>query len=146
MSRMYRIYVGIKKKLPQTIVTIPTVDWSDVSLQRLTLTNTTIADHDRRRQKWTPSAPHEALHSMRAQRMDRQQPPKQADIIFGAIKGVYGSQNTPMLWQFIITGTKERFEGHTHPQPPPKLHPLARRVVNYSFEASVQSARPHVGR
>jgi hypothetical protein len=25
-----------------------------------------------------------------------------------------------MLWQSIIAGTKERFESHTHPQPPPK--------------------------
>ncbi len=24
-----------------------------------------------------------------------------------------------MLWQFIIARTKERFEGHTHPHPPP---------------------------
>jgi hypothetical protein len=27
-----------------------------------------------------------------------------------------------MLWWFIIAGTKERFEGHIHPQPPQKLH------------------------
>ena len=57
---------------------------------------------------------------MLAQCMDRRQPPEQADVIFGAVKGVYGPQNTPMLWQFIIAGTKERFEGHKHPQPPPK--------------------------
>jgi hypothetical protein len=25
-----------------------------------------------------------------------------------------------MLWQFIIAGTKERCEGHTHPKPPQK--------------------------
>jgi hypothetical protein len=25
-----------------------------------------------------------------------------------------------MLWQCIIAGTKECFEGHKHPQPPPK--------------------------
>jgi hypothetical protein len=31
-----------------------------------------------------------------------------------------------MLWQLIIAGTKERFEGHKHPQPPPKeyIHKL----------------------
>jgi hypothetical protein len=44
----------------------------------------------------------------------------QGDIIFGAVEGVYGPQNTPMLWQFIIAGTKEHFEGQKHPQPPPK--------------------------
>jgi hypothetical protein len=55
--------------------------------------------------------------------MDGQQSPKQADIIFGAVEGVYGPQNTPMLWQCIIAGTKERVEGHTHPQSPPKIHP-----------------------
>ena len=104
----------------QTNFTIPTVDQSDVSLQQPTLTNTTIADHDHHRQKWPPSAPHEALRSTLAQCMDRQQPLEQADVIYGAVKGVYGPQNTPMLWQFIIARTKEHFEGHTHPQPPPK--------------------------
>jgi hypothetical protein len=39
---------------------------------------------------------------------------------FGAVERVYGPQNTPMLWQFIIAGTKEHFEGHKHPQPPPQ--------------------------
>jgi hypothetical protein len=57
--------------------------------------------------------------------MDKQQPPKQADIVLGAVEGVYGPQNIPMLWQCIIAGTKESFEGHTHPQPPPKyIHKL----------------------
>jgi hypothetical protein len=40
-------------------------------------------------------------------------------IIFGAVEGVYGPQNTPMLWRCIIAGIKECFDGHTHPQPPP---------------------------
>jgi hypothetical protein len=93
-----------------------------------------------------PSPPHEALHSAPAHLMNEQQPPKQAAIILGAVsKGVYGPQNTPMLWQFIIAGTKERFNGHTHPHPPPKLHLLAQEVVNYPFEALAWSARPHVG-
>jgi hypothetical protein len=78
--------------------------------------------------------------------MDRRQPPKQADIIFGAVKSVYGPQNTLMLWQFIIAGTKEHFEGPTHPQPLPKLHLLAQGVVTYSFKALARSARPHVVR
>jgi hypothetical protein len=50
--------------------------------------------------------------------MDGQQPPKQADILLGAVKGVYGPQNTPMLWRYIIAGTKGHFEGNTHPQQP----------------------------
>ncbi len=77
--------------------------------------------------------------------MDGQQPPKQADIILGAIKGVYGPQNTPIMWPYIIARTKEHFEGHTHHQQPKKLHPLARRVVTYSFKALARSARHHVG-
>jgi hypothetical protein len=77
--------------------------------------------------------------------MDGQQPPEQADIIFETVEGVYGPQNPPMLWRCIIARTKERFEGHTHPQPPPKLHPLARRVVSHPLEASARSARPHGG-
>ncbi len=78
--------------------------------------------------------------------MDGQQPPEQAGIIFGAVEGVYGPQNTPMLWRFIIAGTKEHFEGHTHPQPPPKLHLLAQGVVAHSFVAPARSKRRHVGR
>ncbi len=98
MSRMYGIYIGIKKILPWTIVTIPTVGRSDISLQRPISTNTTIADHDCCRQKWPPSAPHEALHSTPTQRMDGRQPPKLVDVIFWGVEGVYGPQNTPMLW------------------------------------------------
>jgi hypothetical protein len=84
-----------------------------------------------RRQKWPPSAPHEALRSNPMRRMDGQQPPEQDDIIFGAVEGVYGPQNTSMLWQCIIAGTKERLEGHTHPQSSPKIHPQARMVVSH---------------
>ncbi len=78
--------------------------------------------------------------------MDGGQPPKQADIIFEAVEGVYGPQNTPMLWTCIIARTKERFEGHTHPQPPKKLHPLSWGVVAHPLEASARSTRSHVGR
>jgi hypothetical protein len=102
------------------------------------ITNTTIAGHYRCRQKWPPSAPYEALRSAPAHRMDRRHPPEQVDILFGAaLKTLQccGNSSSP-----------ERFEGHTHPQPPPKLHPLAWGVVNYSFEVLVRSARPHVGR
>ncbi len=109
-----------KKILPWTVFTIPTVGWSDISLQRPTLTNTTKADHSRCRHKWPPSAPHEALRSTPMCHMDGWQPPKQVDIIFGAVEGVYGPQNTLMLWWFIIVETKEHFEGHTHPQLPKK--------------------------
>ncbi len=72
--------------------------------------------------------------------------PPSKRIFWGAVEGVYGHQNTPMLWQFAITGTKEHFEGHTHPQSPPKIHPQARGFVAHPLEASAQSARPHVGR
>ncbi len=46
-----------------------------------------------------------------------------------------------MLWRFIIAGTKEHFEGHKHPQPPPKLHPQAQVVVIHLFEASASRAQ-----
>jgi hypothetical protein len=52
--------------------------------------------------------------------MDGRQPTKQANMIFGAVEGVYGPQNTPMLWQFIIAGTKECFEGCNTLKPPKK--------------------------
>jgi hypothetical protein len=126
--------------------TIPTVGRSDVSLQWPISTNTTIANHGRRWQKWPPNTPHEALRTAPTRLMDGQQPPKQADIFLGAVEGVHGPQNTPILWRFIIAGTKECFEGHTHPQPPPQIHPLAWGAVTHPFDASARSARPHVGR
>jgi hypothetical protein len=78
--------------------------------------------------------------------MDGQQPPEQADKSFEAVEGVYGPQNTPIFWQCIIAGTKERFEGHTRSHPPQKLHPPSRVVVAHPLEASAWSARSHVGR
>jgi hypothetical protein len=77
--------------------------------------------------------------------MDGRQPPKQVDIIFEAVEGVYGPQNTLMLWQCIIAITKENFEGHTHSHPPQKLHQLSRVVVAHPLEALAWNARPHVG-
>ncbi len=50
--------------------------------------------------------------------MDRRHPPEQADILFGAVKGVYGPQNTPMLWRFIIAGA---LWGPYTPSTPPKI-------------------------
>jgi hypothetical protein len=35
--------------------------------------------------------------------MDGRQPPEGGYIIFGFVEGVYGPQNTPILWQYIIT-------------------------------------------
>ncbi len=37
------------------------------------------------------------------------------------------------------------FEGHTHPQHPPKLYPFAWGVVAHPFDALAWSTRPHVG-
>jgi hypothetical protein len=79
---------------------------------------------------------------MPVQRMDGRQPPELADVIFWGVEGVYGPQNTPMLWQFIITGTKE---WPYTPSTPKKLHLQAWGAVIYSFKASAQSARPHLG-
>ncbi len=65
-------------------------------------------------------------------------------IIVGGFEGVYGTRNTPMLWQWWIATTSECFEGHTHPQHPQKLYLLARGGVTYPFDASAQGARHHV--
>jgi hypothetical protein len=64
------------------------VGQSDVSLQWPTSTNTTIADHGCRRQERPPSAPHEALRYDPMRQMDGQQPPKQVDVIFGAVNSL----------------------------------------------------------
>jgi hypothetical protein len=47
-----------------------------------------------------------------------------------------------MLLQYIIAGTKERFEGRMLPHPPPKLHPLALWIVALPLEALARSKRP----
>jgi hypothetical protein len=79
--------------------------------------------------------------------MAGRQTPEQADIIFGAVEGVYGPQNTLMLWRFIIAGTKERFEVKaTRTLNPPPNTSQAWGVVIHLFEASARSARPQVGR
>jgi hypothetical protein len=49
------------------------------------------------------------------------------------------------LAQNMHCGVKECFEGHTHPQQPQKLYPLAWGVVAHPFNALAWSARPHVG-
>jgi hypothetical protein len=71
--------------------------------------------------------------------MDGHHPPEQAGIIFGAVEGVYGPQNTPMLWQCIITGTKERVEANIHPHPPPPkyIHKLGGRSPIYSMHRRI---------
>jgi hypothetical protein len=45
----------------------------------------------------------------------------------------------------VITGTKELFKGHAHPQPPNKSYLLARGVVAHPFNALARGPRPHVG-
>ncbi len=49
-------------------------------------------NHGRRRRKWPPSAPHEALRSALTLRINRLQPPKLADVFFEGVEGVYGPQ------------------------------------------------------
>jgi hypothetical protein len=56
-------------------------------------------NHDRHRQKWPPSAPHEALRSAPMLRMDSLQPPELADVIFGGVEGVYGPKSFPLFRQ-----------------------------------------------
>ncbi len=123
-----------------------TVGVSDISLQRPTTTNTAIATmhHGCRRQKFPPSAPHEALRSALTSPLNKRRLAKQAGIILWGVEGACGPQNAPMLWQCIIAGTKERFKDHTHTQTSKKLYPLAWGVVTYPFDKLARGARPHV--
>ncbi len=145
MLRMYGIYVGMKKNtsVDNFYYSYSGSIWC--YLPTANITNTTIANHGRRQQKCPPSAPHEALHFTPMRWMDGRHPPEQANLIFGAVEGVYGPQNAPMLWWCIIARTKEHFESHTHPQTPKKLYPLARVLVVHPLEVSARSKRPHVG-
>ncbi len=96
-----------------------TVGRSDVSLQRPTSTNTTIANHGRHQRKWPPSAPHEAKLALRANALNWWKTTSQGSgYSFGGCWWCVWPSNTPILWKCIIAGTKEPFEGHTHPQPP----------------------------
>ncbi len=45
-------------------------------------------NHFRRRQKWPPSAPHEALCSAPMLLMDGQRPPEIVDVVFWGVEGV----------------------------------------------------------
>jgi hypothetical protein len=74
--------------------------------------------------------------------MDWRQPPEIADAVFWGVEGVYAPQSAPL---FRIATTLECFEGHTHPQQPQKLYPLAGGVVAHPFNMSAWSKRPHVG-
>jgi hypothetical protein len=47
-----------------------------------------------------------------------------------------------MLWRFIIAGTKECFEGHKHPQPPPKNTSASLGVVAHPFDATARARGP----
>ena len=71
-------------------------------------------NHGRRRHKCPPSAPREALRFMLMLWMNRLQPPKLSDIIWGGVEGVYGPQSA-LFRQWWIATTLKCFEGHTHP-------------------------------
>ncbi len=64
-------------------------------------------NHGRRRRKWSPSAPHEALRSMPMLQMNRLKCPDLADVILGGVEGVYGLQSAPLLRRWWITTTLE---------------------------------------
>ncbi len=51
--------------------------------------------------------------------------PPSLRMYLGGIEGVYGSKSTPLFRRWCIATTSECFEGHTHPQQPQKLYPLA---------------------
>jgi hypothetical protein len=125
MSRRYGFYVRIKKNLPQTIFTIPTVGQFDISLHRPTMTNPNIANHGHCRQKCPSRAPEKALGSAPMSLLDRGRFAKPADIILWGVEGVYDPQNTLMLWQCINARTKDHFEGQSTQPPLPKLYPRA---------------------
>ncbi len=77
-------------------------------------------NHGRRRRKWPPSTPHEALRSALMLWMNRLHSPELADVI---LWGWRVCMAAPLFRQWWIATTSECFEGHTHPQPPPKSHP-----------------------
>ncbi len=56
-------------------------------------------NHGRRRQKWPPSTPHEALRSAPRLLMDGRQPPEIVDVVFWGVEGVYAPQSAPLFRQ-----------------------------------------------
>ena len=79
----------------------------------------TMADTGRN-EKWHPSAPHKALRLAPSSLLDGGQPPEQADsIIFWGVAGVYGPQNTTMLWQCSLPEQRSSLRDIYPLTPPP---------------------------
>ena len=93
--------------------------------------------NDRRRRKWPHNAPHEALRLVPMHQIDGRQPPEQGNKIWGRVEMVNVPQSAPLFRRLCITATSECFEGHTPPQPPPKLDPLARGGVAHRAKMTV---------
>ena len=73
---------------------------------------------------------------MPTRQIDGQQSSEQADIYLGGgVERVNVPQNAPLF---------QSFEGHTPPQPPPKLYPLALGVIAHHVKMTVQGARLYV--
>ncbi len=99
---------------------------------RSTMTITTTANHVQHRRKWPPIAPPTwSLVPLVVVFAPWATTPGASGNNLEGYEGVYGPQNTLILWWCIISGTKEHFEGHlpSHSQPPHELYPLAREDV-----------------
>ena len=104
MSRLYWVYVGIKK-------------YDVISLQRPTTTISTTTNHGQRQQKWPPCTHMRPCAPRCHHCLMGEDPPRKCMYIFEGWGGVWPS-NTPMLRWCIIAGTNERFGGHTLPHSP----------------------------
>jgi hypothetical protein len=72
-----------------------------------------------------PSTLYEALRPTPTHQMDGGQPPNQADIVLGAVEGVYGPQNTPILWQCALSEQRSTLRAiHTLNNPKNYTHLL----------------------
>ena len=71
-----------------------------------------------------PLAPHMRHCAPRRHHCLMEEAPQASSYNLGGSEGVYGPQNTPMLWRCIIVGTMERFDGHTPPHSPQNYNRL----------------------
>ena len=111
------------------------------SLQRPTMTNSTTTDHGQA--EMTPLRPTWGLVPRTVVIARWGKIPQASGYNFGGNEGVYGPQNTPMLWRCIITGTWSALMA-IHPLTPHKIIIACLGVAAHPYNALLRGLRPHL--
>ena len=85
------------------------------------MTITTMDDHGRRRQKCPPSAPHQALSPTTMHPTNGGQPPKQAGIILGGLRGCIALKTLQCWGNASLPEQRSILRATHHLNPPPNI-------------------------